>query len=162
MWTRLDSAAQWEEYRRKTAKIFCVESAPIAWGHGPKEYPCLVVTTAIPNQNPISMISAYVYKADAEILLPPVAKLTEQDNTVQCVNTVGAKQEDFNRWISAVTLTVAWFLKNTGICTAEGYEKKLAESLSLVDEIVTQRNDALKASLDINDKAMLDRLLPPG
>lgn len=157
MWTLLRSPADWETYRQTVAQDNNAVGTPIVWGHGPRDYPCLVITYVPPRQpNELpKMISAYTYYTDIEPLLAALSeagRLTMPAGVAAPAPELQAAdmqqrrptQDSFNRWVAALLLTHAHYLVNTGICRQEQYEDKLTEFLGLVK---TQADQSMEAHL---------------
>lgn len=174
MWTVLKSIKCWERYQNETAQSLGVAGLPVAWGTGPKEYPALVCTYMPPIQSgqPPKLVSAYVFRGDAETLLKacgvetgaavPVARPVPPMPQVTVRHPDQPQQGDFNRWVTAYLLAMTRELREVGALKATPFEQSLLESLSLVDEVATEKKDEIMAKLDKIDKAILDRLGPQG
>ena len=111
MWTLLRTVKCWEAYQKETATTLGVLGLPIEWGKGPKEYPALVSTympPTLPGQPP-RLVSAYVFRGDAEILL----KAAGVDPAVPVAQPV-AKAFPSNR-VVWMRLTPSEFLTDPGI-----------------------------------------------
>ena len=168
MWTLLRTVKCWESYQKETATTLGVLGLPISWGTGPTEYPALVCTYMPPPQagQPPKLVSAYVFRGDAETLLRACG--TEPAKVPMAVPVPAAtvrhpdqpQQGDFNRWVTAYLLAMARELREVGALKPAPFEQSLLEALSLVDEVATEKKDAIMAQLDKTDKAILDRLGP--
>lgn len=169
MWTLLRSTLCWEKYQQETSKNMGVVGVPISWGSGPTSFPALVCTYMPPQQpgQPAKLVSAYVYKSDAEALLAampappkaaPVATVTEIAPVAKPVDT--SQQDNCNRYTAAHLLAIIKDLKSVNITTEERYEQSLMYFLRLVDEVTTERRDAVMATLDKTERNIIDRLLP--
>jgi hypothetical protein len=167
MWTILRSIKCWEKYQQETAQSMGVQGMPIAWGNGPKEYPALVCTYMPPPQQgqPPKLVSAYVYLSDAEALMlaagVKVAKpvpVQPIGPTTQVLTSDIPHQGDFNRWVTAYLLALTREMRDVGALKADRFEQSLAQSLQLVDEVATEKKDAILSKLEKQDRDILDRL----
>jgi len=159
MWTLLKNAADWATYQTDTARRLSLGGENIAWGSGPQSYPALVCTLLPPRPagTDAKLYSAYVYLADAEELFKAAGrKIADPDAPVP------PNQKQFNRWVAAQQMTVAYFLVETGICKKEQYEEKLLEMIVKVDEYHSDKREELKKHLTSYETTVLDTLEPPG
>lgn len=152
MWTTLGNEAAWLRYTQVTAERLAPGSSiTVAWGSGPKEYPCLVCSTVTTMADGTArFISAYVYQTDAKQLL---AISAPDDRSVQ--------QAQFNRWLTAQMLTVVHYLVETGICKEDQFENSLTEFAHKVDDWQRDRV-AARGTIGRAHTAVLEALDPPG
>lgn len=154
MFALLTSAADWAPYCAEQAGKFGIPPDQMSWGRGPKEYPCLVCSV-LP-EGTFKVYSAYVYPADAERLAAaatPKAPVAE---------SALPNQRQFNRWISALSMTVAHVLTEKGLCTEESFEDTLLEMLEKVDHYHGEKKAALRKQLRGLQATILDGLNPLG
>ncbi len=158
-WTIIRTPECWAKYQQVTAETLKIKAEQVAWGDGPQQYPALACTLMPPRPPgaPIKLYSAYVYPSDAEELLKAAGvKLVDPDAPVV------PSQPQFNRWVAAQMMTVAYFLVETGICKPEQFEDKLLEMITKVDEYQGEKKEELKAQLRKYEATVLDTLQPPG
>ncbi len=168
MWTILRGVMCWEKYQQETAKTLGIVGTPVAWGNGPKEFPALVTTYMPPSQagQPPKLVSAYVQVADCEALLAVAGiKVVRPDGNKTVATAekatpaaVTPTQGNFNRWVAAYLLALTRELREVGALKPEPFEQSLMESLSLVDEATTEKNDEYLKTMDQTDRRIIDRL----
>lgn len=155
MWTIVNTPADWVAYQLKTAKELQLLPERIKWGEAPQDYPCMVSTLMPPRPagTEPKVYSAFVYMADCEELFAAGGrKFVDPDAPVL------PNQSQFNRWVAAELLTVAHFLTETGICRQAGFEEKLLEMLTTVDEYHSGNKEELRKRLASYDAKGLDML----
>lgn len=159
MFTLLRHAEDWDQYRKQLAAQAGLSGVLINWGNGPKTYPCLVCST---DKGPMRMISAYVYKADAEKLLRFAANsATVVPGPAQVAPASARTLVDYYRHVAAHFLTVAYFMVETGLCKPEQFESKMIEFLAKVDQwSVSKKGDATSPEVLPLERSILDRLDP--
>lgn len=174
MWTLLKAPEDWEEHKKVVARTMMVRDELVKYGAGPKTYPALVCSlippkTPDPSKHEVVINSAYVYEADAEILLKAAGRhLRDPDAPVP------SSQREFNLWVAAQLMTITYYLVETGICApgvARGeerkkanetaYEDKLSEMRELAEQYHGERKDELRKGLAGYAATVLDTLDPP-
>lgn len=164
MWTLLRNSLDWERYCQNMAQQTGATGTLVNWGQGPKEYPALVCSY---QASPLKIVSAYVYETDARQLIQSLGTPLNADVPVAepvvpaAESSNNPKQSEFNKWAAAHFLTLAHYMIETGICTRQGFEQKLTEALSLVDEVHAEKRDELLAEFTPIAKDILGWLDPP-
>lgn len=163
MFTTLLTAADWAAYRSRLAADLAVDENQVEWGSGPVDYPCLVTTLFPPKPAGCRTTgySCFVYRADVEALLGP--KPAAEAKPVKPAKTKG--MYEFQRWVAAQQMTVAYFLTETGICTRERYEEQLLEALETVDAYRAggeHRRTDYRDKVSRTDADVLDSFDPQG
>lgn len=155
MWTLCKVPADWQRHCEETARALNIVGTCIKWGDGPQSYPCLLASL---QQGPGRMVTAFVYETEARMLMAALpatqafvaeqAQMASQSpETLQAQQMlqaevpggepIGSQQQNFNVYVAAHLLTVAWFLVESGLCGKEGqkgFETKLAEFTAQVDQ----------------------------
>lgn len=168
MWTLLKAPGDWEEHKKVMARTMMVRDEMIEFGAGPKAYPALVCSLVppalpTPNKHKIVVNSAYVYEADAEILLKAAGRhLRDQDAAVP------PTQDEFNRDMAAKFLAMIDREIKVGLWGSGGdevgqaaFEKAVQEKRELVDQYQTEKRVELRKSLPGYATTVLDNLDPP-
>ena len=167
MWRLLKNVNDWQVNCGQVLMQSGMTTAQVEWGGGPTDYPCLAATVIIGNK----ALSAFVYRNNALELLASCkqaeevrqfgsrAKVASHPELTPDAMPVDG-QANFNRWVSAHFLTIAYFLRETGICKEEQFEYKLLESLVLVDEVTKKKTEDVIKNMNPVDATMLDRLDP--
>jgi hypothetical protein len=156
MWNLLSKPEDWEAHKKETVERFGLTGGVMAWGDGPKEYPCLAGSVPSSRGNQVVVVSAYVYVADAQNLLRAAGASCQGGES-----SPSPQQDQFNRWVAAYMMTMAYFCRETGLFKPEPFEEQLAEALKIVNETAEARKAALE-NRDPQDATMLDRLRPSG
>lgn len=165
MWTLLCTVTDWEKHQKDTMLSLGISGLSVLWGKGPKEYPCLVSTCLPTNAiSPLKLLSAYVFVSDARALIAAIddeqaVKKSFIGPRTEKITQALPNQDNFNRWVSAYLLALVRELREIGAIKAELFENSLAESLQLIDEVTTEKKDAIMKGLDKIDKSIIDRLL---
>lgn len=152
MWTRIDNAGEWDSYKVKIAAS--ANHGLIDWSSGPDDYPCLASSMAMPANGKTVMVTAFVYRADAQMLLGKIEPTQGEVVTKQ--------QDDFNQYTTAFMLTLAYYMRETGICKPEDFEVRLAEAVDLVSLAKGQRRKEILEKMETQDRAIMERLRPAG
>ncbi len=166
MWTMIRNAEEWAAYCKATAARLMITSEQVAWGDGPKVFPCLVSTLLPPRPAgaPAKLVSAYVYPADAEELLKAAGrKFLEPDQPVP------PNQKQFNRWATAMIMAMVKNDIKTGLFAPMGgedanksaFESRLLEEIELVDQYHGAEKERLRKSMASYETTVLDTLEPP-
>jgi hypothetical protein len=168
MWTLLKAPADWEEHKKTVARTMMVRDELVKYGAGPKTYPALVCSlippkTPDPSKHDVVVNSAYVYEADAEILLKAAGRhLRDPDAAVP------PTQDEYNRDMAAKVLALIdrtigvglWGGKDDGVGQA-AFEKAVAEKRELIDQYQTEMKAELRKTLAGYATTVLDALEPP-
>lgn len=174
MWTVLENSKHWVNYlstiMRDTRDS---DNDIVVVGGEPTEYPCAVTSIVVSASGGRKLLSAFMYSADAKNLLNAgsprsfgeKAKLgravVHPETIPEALPVDSAQQGNFNRWVSAHLLTVAYFLRETGICKPAAFEEKLLEMLETVTEVCLEKKEAAIARQEKNYLEMMQRLSPP-
>ena len=73
--TLICNPSDWESYTQRIAQDSDLNASTVAWGSGPRQYPCLVASI-IPS--PMKVVSCYVYMDDVKPLLEAAGFSTAQ------------------------------------------------------------------------------------
>jgi hypothetical protein len=140
----LQSAVDWDNYRRDHAQRLGAVGQLAQWGKGPQEYPCLIASVMLPNNH---IMCCYVFERDARELLQACGPGTPA--AIAAVNPdaddrvpKGLRQSDYNASFTAHLLTMMDFLIETGICRKDQYEDKYHAMLSDVDRMMAEDKQA--------------------
>lgn len=160
MWTLLLNEVEWTKYLASLSDTLSLRGHTVDWGKGPKTYPCLVSSLQV---NSGRVASAYVYEADAVRLLDSI-KVAERAHASApaAASTICPAQDLFNKSITAHVLALLYFVRETLYVKPEIFEGKYNEALSLVDQLSSERRDAILSTLDPTNRSVVDRLLPRG
>lgn len=157
MWKLLNNDNDWLTHKNSIYALFPDTRFKLNFASDPKEYPCLVdtlvpasVDSVILNTDSVILKSAFVYSADASLLLRD--KETPKEAPSIIADQAAQQQARFNMWVSASLLTIAGYLTQTGLCVPRGgpeanetsYEKTLEEMLLKVQALRNeQKTDAV-------------------
>lgn len=157
-WTRLESAADWDAYKPRTAAALGVDAGTVQWGQGPAEYPCLVASTLTrQNGRPdgLRVASCYVYAGDARRLVGQEGggAAGQQSVVGEPAAPRGSDSDDteFRRYLVAHVLTLVDELRRVGITKADRYEKIFNGFLAGVDQATVSR------AADVSPKSIFAR-----
>lgn len=117
----------WHSYKEQTKRGREELVPEDAFGHGPKEFPCLVATY-YNELLPMKIAICYAYQQDAADLL----NCCDSGKSLPAAAPMDPR-ETF-RSMSAHILTITHFLVETGICKAPQYEAQYIAMLARVDQ----------------------------
>lgn len=160
----------WTEHQAAVLRESNLTGMTVTWGTGPAEFPCLAATMPIHRPMGVSLVSAYVYVANAVQLLQAAGKhvgdRAPENPKIDVARALHDFQHDqvrFNQSLLAQMLAVISFIRHVGIATDEQFEAKYNESLQIVDEDYTRRKDhiaALKEQERLTEARLLERSMP--
>jgi hypothetical protein len=158
-WKLLRGEDDWKLYQTGLANEG-TDIASIGWGHGPREYPCLV-TSFSPAPNKI--VSAYVYPGDAEGLMKatavpdgvraaamPAEVLTEPQEAASQDQEAEPEYDQAvaNEHTAAHLLAIVRVLVELGAITPEKYEKMLTAQLATIDQWQAEKRQKLQRGIN--------------
>ena len=176
----LTDSISWAKYQAYVASENGITVDNVAWGNGPKAFPCMAVTycPTLRLGEARTFVTCFVYEHEALELIKTAAAmrvyankqdssgafLTETPSHKQAANTAEfiEKQETFNRWVAAMFLAMSYYMRETGIAKPDDFEQKIMQGQVLVDEVATEARDKIDSYNDLHaqDRKMLDRLFP--
>lgn len=154
MFKLIQGPADWEQHRKEVALSLNITGQLVTWGKGPQSYPCLVASL---QTGPLRINTAYVYPQDARVLLNAVAALESseaipleaggdafgQQAVKQAAPAIPpSMQQQFNVHVTAQLLAMTYYIVESGLCTKEAFEQKLAQFTAQVDQWHTEDIEA--------------------
>jgi len=161
--TLLRNPGEWATYKQQLDEAHGHRLGSVAWGIGPRQYPCLVATKI--QEELRQATSCYVYLQDAaELAAAGGFNMIPMDSPMPQVSAGLPENTEFNKHISAMLMAIVDELVEVKVTTPERFEQVLTRHLANVDRWhEDDKRVALKESLKSHGGAqILGRLYPNG